>query len=226
MNTHSALRALASRLKGRQVELDERVGTGTILSLALDKLFCLIRGVVFSRRVLFVGKGTRISGTALLRVGRGVEIGRYSEIDCLGRKGLHIGSGSSIGAYSVVRISGSLSDIGEGICIGENVGIGDFAHIGGAGGVLIGDDTIVGAYMSIHPENHSFDSVELPIRLQGVTRRGIRIGRNCWIGAKATFLDGSAIGNGCIVGAGAVVRGSFGDNQILAGVPARVIGER
>lgn len=80
--------------------------------------------------------------------------------------------------------------------------------------------------MSIHPENHNYKGLQL-IRLQGVSSSGgVKIGNNCWIGAKATILDGTRIGNGCIVAAGAVVRGSFPDNVIIGGVPAKIIKQR
>ena len=51
----------------------------------------------------------------------------------------------------------------------------------------------------------------------------ITIGNNCWIGAKVTILDGTKIGNGCIVAAGAVVKGIFPDNVIIGGVPAKIL---
>lgn len=53
----------------------------------------------------------------------------------------------------------------------------------------------------------------------------MRIGNNCWIGAKTTILDGTIIGNHCVVAAGAVVKGIFPDNVIIGGVPARIIKE-
>lgn len=91
-----------------------------------------------------------------------------------------------------------------GIRIGKNVGIGEFSHIGGAGGVSIGDDTIIGSYFSVHPEEHIYADPQRLIREQGVTHKGIEIGSGCWIGAKVTILDGAKIGNGCVVAAGAL----------------------
>lgn len=55
---------------------------------------------------------------------------------------------------------------------------------------------------------------------------GYKIGNNCWIGAKATILDGTSIGNGCVVAAGAVVTGCFPDDVVIGGVPARILKER
>ena len=61
------------------------------------------------------------------------------------------------------------------------------------------------------------------IRLQGTERKGITIGRNCWIGAKVTILDGVTIGENCVIAAGAVVTKSMPANAVIGGMPARVI---
>lgn len=82
---------------------------------------------------------------------------------------------------------------------------------------------LVGPYVSFHAQEHVFDSPEELIRMQGVTEKGIRIASNCWIGAKATILDGTSIGEGSVVAAGAVVKGDFPPHVILAGIPARVV---
>jgi acetyltransferase-like isoleucine patch superfamily enzyme len=90
----------------------------------------------------------------------------------------------------------------------------------------IGDDCIIGQYFSCHPENHYFSDVDQLIRHQGVHRKGIEIGKNCWIGSKVTILDGVTIGDGCVVAAGAVVHQSFPSNVVIGGVPAKVLGQR
>jgi acetyltransferase-like isoleucine patch superfamily enzyme len=53
----------------------------------------------------------------------------------------------------------------------------------------------------------------------------ITVGDDTWIGANATLLPGVAVGKCCIVGAGAVVTKDVPDYAIVAGVPARVIGD-
>lgn len=130
-----------------------------------------------------------------------------------------------MGFHTHIELTGSLRLLGQGMKIGNNVGLGSHGHYGsGAGFVEIGDDTIFGNYVSIHPENHNYRDKKTPIRLQGVNSKGgVKIGRNCWIGAKATILDGTVIGDNCIVAAGAVVSGMFPDNVIIGGVPAKVI---
>jgi acetyltransferase-like isoleucine patch superfamily enzyme len=144
----------------------------------------------------------------------------------MGKQGISFGNNVGIGAYSRVVVSTTLNHLGESIRIGNNVGIGEFAYLGGAGGLEIGDDCIIGQYLSCHPENHVADKLDEPIRLQGVTRKGIRIGNNCWIGSKVTILDGVTIGDGCILAAGTVVTKSFPANSIIGGVPAKIIKSR
>jgi acetyltransferase-like isoleucine patch superfamily enzyme len=69
-----------------------------------------------------------------------------------------------------------------------------------------------------------YDDIKIPIRLQGFSREGISVGKNCWIGAKATILDGAGIEDGCIIAAGAVVAaGQYKTNGIYGGVPAKLI---
>ena len=51
----------------------------------------------------------------------------------------------------------------------------------------------------------------------------IKIGNDCWIGAKVTILDGTVIGDHSIVAAGAVVTGKFPPYSIMGGVPAKII---
>ena len=142
----------------------------------------------------------------------------------MSQRGLKCGNNVSIGYNTHIELTGSLRYLGVGMLVGHNVGLGTHGHYGSGMGFLeIGDDTIFGNYVSIHPENHNYSDREVPVRLQGVNGVGVKIGKNCWIGAKVTILDGTVIGDNCIVAAGAVVRGHFPDNCILGGVPAKII---
>jgi acetyltransferase-like isoleucine patch superfamily enzyme len=172
-----------------------------------------------------MGRGVRLVVLSRIRFGRGVRLGDHTLVSAVGDE-VVFGNNSSIGAFSRVIVSTSFENPGAHIRIGNNVGIGEFACLGGAGGLEIGDDTISGQFLSIHPENHVSTNLETPMRLQGVTRTGIKIGRNCWFGAKVTILDGVTLGDGCVVAAGAVVTKSFPANSVIGGVPARLLKER
>jgi acetyltransferase-like isoleucine patch superfamily enzyme len=213
-------------VKQRPFELDPRIRISDVFVLLFTKIFELINGLWYFRQFIFIGKGRSFSCKRKIYLTRGITIGANCQLSGLSEHGLRIGDSSSIGSHSIIKVSGTLTNLGHGITIGRNVGIGDFAHIGGAGGVEIGDDTIIGGYFSTHPENHVFSDKQILIREQGVTRKGIHIGSNCWIGAKVTLLDGAKVGDGCVIAAGAVVKGEFPDNCVIGGVPARILKER
>lgn len=212
--------------KNERFTLDEKISSLDLLCFCVRKFTELVRGVIFFRRFAFLGKGVKLSSKKQILSGRSLVIGDYTYLNGLGDTGIKFGNACSVGRFSNISVSGSFSDIGKGIEIGDNVGIGDYAHIGGAGGVYIGKNTIIGSFFSVHPENHNISDLDTLIRLQGVNRKGITVGENCWIGAKVTLLDGSIVGKGCVIAAGSVVRGRFPDNVIIGGVPAKIIKER
>lgn len=217
------------RLKNPSFSFHKEITGYILLSLTFNKFRCLTRGLILQLlhfkkpTVLLLGKNTGFFNLPRIHFGSFVQIGDFSYLSGLGKEGLFIGNHSSIGAFSRVIISTTFDHPGSHIRIGKNVGIGEFAYLGGGGGLEIGDDCIIGQYFSCHPENHLYQNEYLPIRYNGVSRKGIKIGRNCWIGAKATILDGVHVGNNCVVAAGAVVTKNFPDNSIIGGVPARIL---
>ena len=58
-----------------------------------------------------------------------------------------------------------------------------------------------------------------------MTSKGIKIGNNVWVGTKVTFLDGSKVGDNCVIAAGAVVNGEFPNNVVVGGIPAKILKE-
>lgn len=135
-----------------------------------------------------------------------------------------------VGLYSrtiiVTRAPGAVIEIGD------NVGISG-ATIYARKGIYIGENTCVGGNCKIldndfHPidveerlrllnDIHGGDAVDL------IPTREIHIGKNCFLGCNSIILKGTVLGDGCVVGAGAVVSGKFEDNCVIAGNPARVI---
>ena len=172
---------------------------------------------------LFVGKRVTLKHKGRISCGRGVTIGDNVVIDALSREGITVGDNVNIPDNSFIRCTGVISELGEGITIGDNVGLGHFTFINAQGGVVVGNDVIMGPNVSILAENHNFESREVPIRKQGVTRIGIVIEENVWIGAGCTILDGVTIGKGSVVAAGSLVNKNVLPNTVVAGCPARPI---
>ncbi len=226
---HWILNKCAKSLKGRSYNIDSSIPLSAVLGIGCRRLSSLLRSLFFGfpwRKKLFLGPNVELRNRSLLQFGNGVTLGRGVLIDGLSREGVLIGDHVNVGDFTRIEASGTITEIGKGISIGTNSGVGAFSFIGGAGGVVIGNDVIMGQWVSFHPENHNYDHLNIPIRLQGVNRQGIVVEDDCWIGAKVTFLDGAHVGRGCIVGAGSVVRGIIPPYSIVVGVPARVIRSR
>ncbi len=216
------------RKKNPNFSFDKKVNSGVLIELAIKKIIQRVRGlrVLFSGTIpkkLFIGKNVQLSYASNIRFGAWVQLEDYVKVSALCKEHLTFGNNVKIGAYSQVIASTSFNNIGEYIRIGDNVGIGEFAYLGGGGGLEIGDDCIIGQYLSCHPENHNYNDPKELIRLQGVTRKGIKVGENCWIGSKVTILDGVTVGANCVIAAGAVVTKDMPANAVIGGVPAKVL---
>ncbi|GFN29862.1 acyltransferase [Paenibacillus xylaniclasticus] len=110
------------------------------------------------------------------------------------------------------------------IVIGDRVGISG-ATIYARKSITIGDNTNIGGNAKIL--DNDFHPLEIEARnldiKEKIGSRPITIGRNCFIGCNSLILKGTVLGDGCVVGAGAVVSGVFEDNCVIAGNPAKVI---
>lgn len=98
-------------------------------------------------------------------------------------------------------------------------GLSKGCHIDGRNGLTIGENTWMGPGVKIVSMNHDLcDYMSYP------ETDPIVIGRDCWLASNAVVLAGVCLGDHTVVAAGSVVTKSFPDgDQLLAGVPARVI---
>jgi maltose O-acetyltransferase len=109
--------------------------------------------------------------------------------------------------------------------IGDESGIGIHAWAGGP--LTIGRDVMMGPDVVILTQNHEFADPSVPMIQQGYEdEEGVTIADDVWIGTRAIILPGVCIGQGAIVGAGAVVTKDVPELAIVAGNPARVVGSR
>ena len=117
------------------------------------------------------------------------------------------------------------------IRIGNNVGMSGVT-IYARKGIEIGENTAIGGNTKIldndfHPIEAETRNKLLADKNGGdsdlVPAKPIKIGKNCFIGCNAIILKGTELGDGCVVGAGAVVSGKFEADSVIVGNPARVI---
>jgi acetyltransferase-like isoleucine patch superfamily enzyme len=126
--------------------------------------------------------------------------------------------GKNVEVNHNVTIWGSVVDIGNNSQINPNTVI--------YGNVKIGQNVMIAPSCMLSGGNHSFSKLDVPMRYQGSTSKGIIIEDNVWIGANSVVNDGITIGTGTVIGAGSVVTKSIPAYSVAVGNPCSVIKRR
>jgi acetyltransferase-like isoleucine patch superfamily enzyme len=155
--------------------------------------------------------GRRLQTDGLAFVGPGVkfEIGKGARVV--------LGRWSWIGHDCKIRAHEGEILIGAKSVIGQECTLTAFQH------VSIGRECVIADRVMMIDFDHGVVEVERPIRLQGIYKRDVRVGHNCWMGYAACLLRGVTVGNNCVIGTNAVVTADVPDNAVVGGVPARLI---
>lgn len=233
MPLHRFAERFAQRLKGDPgYRLAPELSTGELFTLIWLRGWDFLRGLWRRPRLracggaFFVGRRVTILHPHKLSVGRSVTLEDDVRIDALSRQGVRLGNHVSIAKFVVIEVTGVISNMGEGLEVGDHSNLGDYCFVGAAGGVRIGGHVLIGQRVSFHSENHRFERADLPIKEQGVIRQGIVVEDDCWLGSGAVILDGVTIGRGTVVAAGSVVTRDVPPLSVVAGMPAKVIRRR
>ena len=132
----------------------------------------------------------------------------------------HLGTGSKKQIdYSV------LLNHPQNIIIGDYVSIREKCLLYGAGGIEIGDGTIISHHVEILSSNHNYNSDDLKYLPfdEIIVKKPVIIGKYVWIGARSIILPGVKIGSGAVIGAGSVVTKDVPECAVVGGNPASII---
>lgn len=108
------------------------------------------------------------------------------------------------------------------ITIGRHVRINMGCVLVSYASITIGDNCLIGEYVSIRDANHGTAPTS-PMRLQPHTSAPITIGHNVWIGRGAVVLRGVTVGDGAVIAANSVVTRDVAPGWLVAGAPARSV---
>jgi len=169
----------------------------------------------------FIEEGVRLRIPQKIFLGDRVFIGKNCDLDVeyLDSE-IRIGDDVHISRDTVI-----LAGVGQTI-INERVSIGAGSFIYGSSGVEIGKDSLLADHVRVMAGSHRYKDASKLIRLQGACAKKTTIGQDVWLGSSAIVLGGVTVGDGAVVGAGAVVTKDIPSYGIAGGVPAKVIGKR
>lgn len=168
-----------------------------------------------------IGPGVRILGAPVqICIGNGCQIQDGAVFDFRHGGTLTLGENVNIESGAI------LSPFGGFIQIGNHSGVNHYTILYGHGGLTIGNFVRIAAHCILIPANHGTRDSDAPMCTQPLTKKGIVIGNDIWIGAHSVILDGVRIGDGAVIAAGSVVTRAIKPKSIVAGIPAKAIRTR
>lgn len=175
------------------------------------------RKVVFGRRVT-------LRHAHKIRIGDNVIVDDNVVLDAKGidNRGITVGNNVYIGRNTIVYCKNGNILIEDRANISANCDVFSSNHL------TIGAGTVIGAYSYLLSGGEYDIASHVPFAEQsGMGSAGpLRIGANCWLGARVTVLDAASVGDNAVIGAGAVVNKPLPECAVAVGVPATVIRRR
>lgn len=158
-----------------------------------------------------------------IKIGHNVIIDDYCLLDAKGCE-----EGSFVLGNNVLISRNCILSCKEGFLkVGDNTNFGSNCSLYSVSCMDIGAHVLFAANCYLGGSMYYFDRVDIPPIQQGsYSRGGVVVGEGCWLGADVKVLDGVRIGQGVIVGSGAVVLEDVEPFSIIAGVPAKLIRKR
>ncbi|MEH2416542.1 acyltransferase [Nostoc sp.] len=115
---------------------------------------------------------------------------------------------------------------GPSIVIQDRVFIGRGCEFNIRKGIYIGNDCLIGSGCKFIDHDHGTADLSQPMNLQPGPESTILLEENVWLGVNVVVLKGVNLGQGAVIGAGAIVTKSIPAYEIWGGIPARKIGDR
>lgn len=216
---------------------DLAVGNGSVPHFFLYELLtCLLGplpggGGLLLRKIFYPGlfqnggTGLIIGRNVVFRHPEKISIGNNVTIDdnCLvdargaGAEGIVLEEEVIINRNCIIQARSGPIRMGHGTSLGSNSVVVSWC------GIDIGEKVLAAGGIYISAGAYHFDDPAIAVMDQGSYTKGpIHIGGGCWLGTRAVILDGVNIGDGAVIGAGAVVTKDLPEYSIAAGVPAKI----
>ena len=166
-------------------------------------------------RARAVATGQRIEFQGMLFTGKRVEFRARP-----GHGRLVVGPWCWIGNDNKLRAHEGQLTLGAKVVMGRDNVVNCYLDI------EVGDASILADWIYVCDFDHRFDRLDLPIKDQGIVTTPTRIGRDVWVGEKASILRGVDVGDGSVIASHCLVNADLPPFSIAVGVPVRVVRSR
>ena len=196
---------------------------GGALGILLRRIFYRRMFRKMGRNVI-IGTGVTIRHPSKISLGDHVAVDDHCTLDARGGGG----SGISLGDRTVVSRNTILRTKDGTISVGPGGGIGSNCILASSSALAIGENLLMASCVCVLAGGqHAFDRADVPVVAQGmVSKGGISIGDDVWIGTRATILDGVRIGDHAVIGACALVNKDIPGYAVAYGIPAKPVKDR
>ncbi len=183
----------------------------------------LRRGGVECAPYVWIGATPDVAlcGESSCSIGDGTFIPTPVQIRGNDRGRIIIGKNCSLDSYARLFAANDAT-----LLLEDGVAIGPFNIINAFDDCSIRGNSMLGPYVNINCADHGMERGKEPMRFQCGCYGPVVIEEDCWICSHAVILKGVTVGEGAVVAAGAVVNEDVPPYAIVAGVPARVVGNR
>lgn len=174
-------------------------------------------------RGVVIGRGVTIRQPSKIALGDNVAVDDGCSLDARGA-----GAAISLGDRTVVSRNTILRAKDGTISVGTGGGIGSNCILASSSSLAIGENLLMASCVCVLAGGqHAFDRADVPVAEQGmVSKGGVSIGDDVWIGTRATVLDGVRIGDHAVIGACALVNKEIPPYAVAYGIPAKPVGDR
>ena len=170
-----------------------------------------------------IGAGVRIVNPQYISVGNGVTICDGATLIARGEGGIVLEDKVMIKERVLLDTE---SDEDGSIHISDHVYIGTGTTLFGHKGLEIGSHALLAQNITLTPYSHIFEDPKDWIIRQGGHSKKVTIGKDAYIGMGVCILYSGDIGDGAVVGSGAVVVKPIPPYTVAVGNPAKVIRKR
>ena len=172
--------------------------------------------MAFGTQFRYFGKACTLEINGQVKIGNNVYIGDHASLIVENGAALEIADNSFIGENCYIKCFGGK------VLIGKDVSINSKSYINGCGGITIGDNTRIGTQSILIASNHKFGEPDLLVK-DAITKQGVSLGQNIWLGARVTVLDGVTIADDSVIGACSLVSKPLSESGVYVGIPAKKI---